>query len=121
MDINGQPLPVLEIPTVRLIGKDGVECGQQLHITAQLGVTLSLDGECVHAPVFVQPNSSQPCLLGMNVIPGLGIKVMRASGEGLCGLPNCESEATSVSLVASVAIPSRRGYCIEAKNNIGKA
>ena len=34
-------------------------------VIAQLDVTFKLDGECVHdVPVFVQPGSSQACLLG---------------------------------------------------------
>ena len=59
--LEGKPVLILEEPTVKLYGKDGVAGGQQLLITAQLNVTLSM----VHAPVFVQPGSSQACLLGM--------------------------------------------------------
>ena len=51
--------------TGKLYGKDGVAGGQQLLIIALLDVTFKLDGECVHdVPVFVQPGSSQACLLG---------------------------------------------------------
>ena len=31
--------------------------------------------------MFVQPDSDIQCLLGMNVIPSLGIRVKRANGE----------------------------------------
>ena len=53
------------LATGKLYGKDGVAGGQQLLIIALLDVTFKLDGECVHdVPVFVQPGSSQACLLG---------------------------------------------------------
>jgi hypothetical protein len=39
-----------------LYGKDGVEGGHRLEITAQLDVTLELDSKCVRVPVFVQPD-----------------------------------------------------------------
>ena len=95
--------------------KDGKEGSQQLFITAQLSAMLALDGECVCAPVFVQPGSTQPCLLGMNVIPHLGIKVTRANGEVMCSLPNSMPDSARVSLVTSVSIPSNRGCCVKAK------
>ena len=112
---EGKPVPILEEPTVKLYGKDGVAGGQQLLITAQLDVTFELDGECVHAPVFVQPGSSQACLLGMNVIPSLGIKVTRASGASLCSVSGHEGGTAKVGLVKSVCIPGYRGRCVEAK------
>ena len=59
----GNPLPVLELPTVRLFGKDGAGGGRELVITAQFNTTVEADGESVSVPVFVQPDSRQPCLL----------------------------------------------------------
>ena len=82
---------------------------------AQLDVTFELDGECVHAPVFVQPGSSQACLLGMNVIPSLGIEVTRANDESLCSISGHEEGTAKVGLVKSVCIPGYRGRCVEAK------
>ena len=70
-------------------------------ITAQLDVTFELDGECVHAPVFVQPGSSQACLLGMNVIPSLGIEVTRANGESLCSVSGHKGGTAKVGLMHS--------------------
>ena len=78
-------------------------------------MTFELDGECVHAPVFVQLGSSQACLLGMNVIPSLGIKVTRASGASLCSVSGHEGGTAKVGLVKSVCIPGYRGRCVEAK------
>jgi len=85
---KGKSIPTLERPSARLYGKDGKEGGQQLWITAQLRVNLSLDGETVCVPVFVQPNSTLPCLLGMNIIPFLGIRGTRPNGKVMCGPPH---------------------------------
>lgn len=41
-------------------------------------------------PVSVQPDSSQMCLLGMNAIPWLGIKVTSGNGKVLCGISNSD-------------------------------
>ena len=84
-------------------------------ITAQLDVTFMLDCEYVHAPVFVQPGSSQACLLEMNVIPSLGIKVARANGESLCSVSGHEGGTAKVGLVKSVCISGYKGRCVEAK------
>lgn len=108
---EGKPVPTLEEPTVKLYGKDAVAGGQRLLITAQLEVTFKLNCEYVHAPVFVQPDSSQACLLGMNVIPSLGIKVTRATGESLCSVSGYESGMARVGLVKSVCIPGNRSFC----------
>ena len=80
MSQSGRPLPTLEKPTVRLYGKDGPGGGRQLTITAQLQLTFTVDDESVNVLVFVQPDSEQPCLLGMNAIPSLGITVLRRNG-----------------------------------------
>ena len=68
-----------------LYGKDGAGRGHQLNITAEIDLTLQLDCKCIRVPVFVQPDSSQMCLLGMNAIPLLGIRVICADGKVLCG------------------------------------
>ena len=54
--------------------------GSELQVTAEVPFQLSLDGYNAVAPVFVQPNSDIPCLLGINVIPSLGIRVVRSNG-----------------------------------------
>lgn len=68
---------------MRLFGKDGRSGGRELTITAQLGITIEADGESTVVPVFVQPGSEQQCLLGMNVLPALGLTMRRANGEPL--------------------------------------
>ena len=114
---NGRPLPTLEIPTVRLYGKDGPGGGRQLTITAQLQLTFTVDGESVNILVFVQPNSEQPCLLGMNAIPPLGITVLRRNGEPIVSTttlePNLEPRVARVRLVGSVVVPGQKGRYIK--------
>lgn len=66
---KGRELPPLELPTVRLYGKDGEKGGRELLNTAQIPLILSLGEKSVSVPVFVQPDSNQACLLGINVIP----------------------------------------------------
>ena len=53
----GKKLPPLELPTVRLFGKDGQEEGKELCITAQVPLTFQLKSKSVTVPVFIQPNS----------------------------------------------------------------
>jgi len=78
---QGQELPPLELPTVRLYGKDGNKGGKELVITAQVPLTLSLGDKAVSVPVFVQPDSVQTCLLGINAIPLLGISILPHDGK----------------------------------------
>ena len=113
---HGRPLPTLEKPTVKLYGKDGPGGGRQLTITAQVRLTFTVDGESVNVLVFVQPDSEQPCLLGMNALPSLGISVLRRNGEPVASTPNlCEPQVARVSLVDSIAIPSQKGRYLKVR------
>ena len=73
---QGKKLPPLELPTVRLYGKDGPKGGKELTITAQISLTFVNGNKSVSVPVFIQPDSEQACLLGVNVIPALGLKCL---------------------------------------------
>ena len=106
---QGQPLPVLEEPTVRLFGKDGRGGGRELVITAQLQIPIEADGESTVVPVFVQPESAQQCLLGMNVLPALGLTMCRANGEPLITRVGDDSVVSYVRLVQSSTVPSLKG------------
>jgi len=88
---EGSDLPELSMPTVRLFGKDGQEGGHELVITAQVDLVLSADGKTVTVPVFVQPCSTQECLLGMNAVPLLGLAFLDNKGEPLHTVPECVS------------------------------
>ena len=120
MKENGRAIPQLELPTVRLYGKDGAKGGMELPVTAQVLLTFKVNNKSVSVPVLVQPNSEQACLLGWNAIPLFGIKLVYSNGKLIspqvcAGINPCssdcesEEEAASVNLVRSVAIPSQKG------------
>jgi len=102
---KGYPLPLLRRPTVQLHGKDGARGGHELDTTANLDVALTLNGKCVHRTVFVQPNSLQPCLLGMNAITYLVIQVVCTNGDVLLPDHTLQPEVASVSVVRAMTIP----------------
>ncbi len=116
---NSQPLPKLELPSVHLYGKDGEKKRRQLVVTAQVAMTISVDQHSVIVPVFVQPDSAQECLLGMNAIPFLGFVMTRSNGETLWSPPNSTSEESEayVNLVSSVTIPGFKGSYAVGKVN----
>ncbi len=62
-----QPLPELKTPSARLYGKDGVEGGREIVITAQIDVDIAVDGESVCVPVFVQPIVRHECYTGLKL------------------------------------------------------
>ena len=62
---EGKPLPTLARPMHMFSGKGGDE----LVITAKTTLTVLADGKAVNVPIFVQPNSNHPCLVGTNVLP----------------------------------------------------
>ena len=78
MQRQGCKPPELTRPVLKLYGKDGKS---ELVITAQTKLTIEADGKSACVPVFIQPDSEQPCLLGMNAAPSLGLSFCRANGE----------------------------------------
>ena len=73
----GKVPPRLQEPCTKFKGKGG----NPINITAQVPLTLSVDGKVTSVPIFIQPDSEQDCLLGSNVLPALGISVVRVTGE----------------------------------------
>ena len=110
LDSESKPMPKLELPCVPLYGKEGTK-GKPLDITAQVLLSYSCDGRKVTVPTFIQPESEQRCLIGMNVIPFLGITVRRANGRPLHAVVEHEAQ---VRLVQSVVIPGQKGRMVEA-------
>ena len=53
---KGEPLPQLVRNMAHLYGKDGSGGGRELVITAQVNLTIEVDGESLSVPVLVQPN-----------------------------------------------------------------
>ena len=80
-------------------------------------MTFEADGKSVSAPVFVQPNSEQSCLLGMNIAPELGLKFLDNHGSPLKECPGyLNPKATSnVQLILASTLPGRKGRFLEAK------
>jgi hypothetical protein len=114
---QGRKLTPLELPTVRLYGKDGKKGGKELSITAQLPLALSLGDKTVTVPVFVQPDSDQGCLLGINAIPQLGISVLRDEAKPMSSHStdyDDQKEEFTVNLVKSTTLPSQKGCAVAA-------
>ena len=97
--------PELDVPMARLFGKDGRGSGREIVITAQLQLTIEADGESTNVIVFVQPDSEQRCLLGMNVLPALGLSVRRANGDPLIVKERVEPVVSHIRLIQSSTIP----------------
>jgi hypothetical protein len=93
---SGQEVPPLQLPTVRLYGKDGQTGGKELCVTTQVSVLITVKGRSVSVPAFVQPDSEQACLLGMNALPLLGIQVLHHDGEPILALDHNAGESPSV-------------------------
>ena len=111
---QGKPLPALVKPhPYKFYGKGG----EQLVITAQTKLTVEADGRSVIVPVFVQPDSSQACLLGNNVLMHLGVKVQRANGDPV-KLVGGEVNQSQVRLVQAVSVPSGKAKFVEAKLDV---
>ena len=74
-----------------------------------------MDGRSANVPVFVQPDSEQCCLLGMNAISSLGIHVVRSTGEALLPASQDEPLVATVNLLSSITIPSQSGHIVKAQ------
>ena len=97
----------MELPTVRLYGKDEAKGGMELPVTAQVLLMFKVKNKSVSVPVLVQPNSEQACLLGWNAIPFFGIKLVYSNGQPIspqicAGIDPCSSDCESKEEVASV-------------------
>ncbi len=111
---QGKPLPVLVKPhPYKFYGKGG----EQLVITAQTKLTVEADGRSAIVPVFLQPDSSQACLLVSNVLMHLGVKVQRANGDSV-KLVGGEVNQSQVRLVQTVSVPNGKAKFVEAKLDV---
>ena len=97
MQSQGRSVPKLAQPSVKLYGRSGDDCSE-LTITAQAQLELTLDGHTVKTPVFIQPGSEIQCLLGINVLPHLGVQFLRENGLPLLLDPPLESEPSKESV-----------------------
>lgn len=105
------------MPTVRLYGKDGPSGVNQLPITAQVDLRLQMNGETVTVPVFVQPDSTQECLLGTNASIPLGFKFADGNGKPLRTDPEPDSNPSvaRVALIKATTIPSQKGCLLKGR------
>ena len=113
---QGHTLPTLGRPTVRLYGKAGKGGGKELIISAQTSLTFAVDGRMANVPVFIQPDSEVLCLLGMNVLPALGVKFLRANSESLQTSESLAHNPTTaqVHLVRTSYVPTQKATFLEA-------
>ncbi len=66
-------------------------------------------GKAVKVPVFVQFDSQQHCLLGMNAAPALAISFLDERGVSLRQESPLLSPFATVSLVQASVVPGQRG------------
>ena len=107
------------LPMVRLYGKGGKENGKELTISAQTSLTFAADGKIATVPVFIQPDSEVLCLLGMNVLPALGVTFLRANGEFLQTSESLSHDPTTaqVCLIQTSYVPTQKATFLEAIPN----
>ena len=116
MHNDGKALPELSIPMLRLFGKDG---HHEIKITARVELQLQSGGKSVTVPLFVQPDSSQDCLLGTNACLPLGLQFLDGKGKPLEVLSGSKPDSepveveakpliARVSLVQACTVPSRK-------------
>jgi hypothetical protein len=110
---QGKPVPLLEtVSGIKLWGKEGK---YQLDITAKVTLKMEAGGKAVKVPVFVQPDSQQPCLLGMNAAPALGISFLDARGAALQQESPLSFPVAKVSLVQASVVPGQKGLFLEGR------
>ena len=117
LEKDGKPTPGLESPGLKMYGKDG-QSGPEIVVTAWVNLLLEADGFQVVSPVFVQPHSEQECLLGMNVVPALGLQFLNAKGKPLPQHPPetlDQAPQSKVCLVQATKIPGRTSTFLKAK------
>ena len=80
--------------------------------------------------MFIQPQNDIPCLLGMNVLPGLGVQFLRGSGVSLLGSSRDTStmledsnqednEALALaSLGASLTVSATEELCVSCEESV---
>ena len=107
--------PVMKLPSVKLYGKSGKGGNSELLTTAEVSLMFSMDGHSVVVPTFVQPDSDQDCLLGVNAIPLLGISLVRSKGDTVLASHLEETGGIKIELVEAVTLPSQKGRIVRAE------
>ena len=118
MHSQGRSIPQLRPPSMKLYGRGGKNCDELL-ITAEVLFQFSLDSCSTEGVAFVHPESEIPCLLGMNVLPHLGIRILRSNGEA-ARIDQCPGSLSGarVCLLATKRIQGRKSGLLEVKLEI---
>jgi len=111
-------LPELKCPSIKLFSKDGRKEGCPLNVTAETILCVEVDGRSAKVPVFIQPDSEQQCLLGMNAFPKLGIKLLRPNGESLVADLTTAASVAAVHFVQAERIPGRKGRFLDVRTSM---
>ena len=69
---------MMELPSIIIYGKGGRDCSKSC-VTVQTDLVIG-GWLTVIVPIFVQPLSSIPFLLGTNILPELKVRIVRANG-----------------------------------------
>ena len=74
---------------------------------------MEADGTQIQTPVFIQPDSDQPCLLGINAAPSLNLQFLRANDQPLKSTADLtvteqDSAVAKICLIESTPIPARK-------------
>ena len=106
---SGITPPRLEYPSATLKGKGG----DSIPLTAQVTLRMYVN---TTVQAFIQPDSEQECLLGSNVLPVLGISVVRANGQPLVPRQGQGGvQVASVNFIQAAAIPGLKGCFMQAR------
>ena len=108
-------MPMLEPALVRLYGKDGAAGQHELNITAQVTLVVTAGGVSVPTIFFIQPDSTQDCLIGMNVTPTLGLSFLDNQGKPLRTRGSQSLTNASVNLIQTQPVPARSRSFVEAE------
>ena len=107
--------PVMKLPSVKLYEKSGKEGNRELLTKAEVSLMFSKDGHSVVVATFVQPDSDQDCLLGVNALPLLGISVVQSKGDTVLASHLEETDGIKIQLVEAVTLPSQKCRIVRAE------
>ncbi len=99
---------------MKLYRKSSDDDKRQLDITAQVELDISADNRMAKVLVLVQPGSESACQIGINLIPKLGIQLLRADGEPIVAKVPQDTGTVRVRVVHSTTIPARKGMFVDA-------
>ena len=80
---------------------------------------MEADHAQIQTPDFIQPDSDQPYLLGMNAVPSLNLQFLRTNGQPLKSTADStvteqDFSLAKICLVESTTTPARKGRFLEA-------